>query len=92
VGASPGVPGVEDQLARAVRNSLNLPRLRMDARRSGALKCWQVRLRRGVRASDWISLDAQTAAVMTKLGLVPPRHLGTFRLAYDSIKSGVGSS
>jgi hypothetical protein len=80
---------IADRLARAVRHALNLPRLRVEARRSAALKRWQVRLGSGARRSEWIGLDAGATAVMLKLGLLPPKLLGTFRLAYDSIRKKV---
>ena len=78
---------LEEKMAQAVRNSLNLPRLQVLVRRNPSRKTWSFRLKRGRAISDWLELDAGSVAVMKKVGLLPPLHLGTFRLAYDELKN-----
>ena len=78
-------PGVELRLTQAVRNSLNLPELQVQVRRSRERGCWLVCLRQGRAQSDWLTLDASAVAIIRKIALLPPRLLGHFRLAYDEI-------
>ena len=77
---------LEQRLAKAVRNSLNLPRLGVEVRRSKLPGCWMVCLRRNRSRSEWLELDRASVAVARKVELLPPRLLGVFRLAYDAIK------
>ena len=77
---------MERRLAQAVRNSLNLPRLRVRVRRNPARRSWSFCLEQGRAHSEWMELDARSAAVMKKVGLLPPIHLGLFRLAYDALQ------
>ena len=76
---------VQDRIAQAVRNSLNLPKLRVEARRGLERGSWQVRLKLGKECSEWLTLNAGACAVIGKVSLLPPMLLGHFRLAYDSI-------
>ena len=76
---------MENQIAQAVRNSLNLPKLRVEARRGPERGSWQVRLKQGRESSDWLTLTAEDVAVIGKRNLLPPMLLGHFRLAYDAI-------
>jgi hypothetical protein len=85
---------MEKRLVEAVRNSLNLPRLRVRARHSARRDCWLVRLEQGRSCSDWLELNSPAVAVVRKVGLLPPKKLGLFRLAYAALynrKSGVKS-
>jgi hypothetical protein len=75
------------QLAQAVRNSLNLPTLTVRARYSEARGVWLVRLVNGSASSEWLELDAKAVAVAASVGVLPPRLLGIFRLAYDALKN-----
>ena len=70
----------------SVRKSLNLPRLRVGVRRGRDRSSWSVCLESGRSHSEWITLDARSVAVIKKVGLLPPMHLGTFRLAYDAMQ------
>jgi hypothetical protein len=74
-------------IALAVRNSLNLPRLRVEARRGPERGAWQVRLQQGQERSEWLTLNAAAVAVIKKVSLLPPKLLGQFRLAYDAIRA-----
>ena len=76
----------EKKLAQAVRNSLNLPRLRVRVGRSKPRRSWRIRLEQGRTRSPWVELDSRAVAVMKKVGLVPPLHLGTLRLAYAALE------
>ena len=78
-------PAVELRLTQAVRNSLNLPELQVQVRRSRERGSWRVCLRQGRAQSAWLALDSGAVAVIKKIGLLPPRLLGHFRLAYDGI-------
>src|SRR5438477_12053264 len=89
---------LETSVAQAVRNSLNLPRLRVEVRRSTARHntagCWMVSLKQRGSRSEWLELDTTAIAVARKVGLLPPRLLGMFRLAYDAMnnrQSGVSN-
>ena len=83
----PGSPGqIQEQIAQAVRNSLNLPRLGVEVRRALEPGSWRVRLKRGRNASEWLTLPPPAVNVIKKVRLVPPRLLGQFRLAFDAIK------
>jgi hypothetical protein len=46
-----------------------------------------VRLVQNENSSDWVELDLRATAVAASVGVLPPRLLGAFRLAYDSIRS-----
>ncbi len=76
---------LEKKLVQAVRNSLNLPRLRVRARRSRTKGGWLVCIEEGKVRSEWLLLDLRALAVIRKVGHLPPMLLGIFRLAYDSI-------
>lgn len=81
---------LESQVIRAVRRSLNLPRLRVAARPGPERGCWQVCLSRGGRCSSWLTLPPSAVAVIRKVELLPPRLLGVFRLAYDALQHRPG--
>jgi hypothetical protein len=76
---------LEGKIAQAVRNSLNLPRLRVNARRGRASGNWMVSLQQGRFHSEWLELNPASVAIVKKVGLLPPILLGTFRLAYDAL-------
>jgi hypothetical protein len=84
--ARSATPGIPDRIAQAVRNSLNLPGLNVEARRGRERGCWQVRLKQGADRSEWLTLNAAAVGVIRKLALLPPMLLGQFRLAYDAIR------
>ena len=73
-------------LAQAVRNSLNLPELKVDVRRIKTRRAWRFRVHKDAMCSGWIELDDGAAAIMKKLGLLPALHLGTFRVAYQELR------
>ena len=77
---------LEASLAQAVRNSLNLPELKVDVRRIPTRRAWRFRLHKGSASSGWIELNDGAAAIMKKLGLLPALHLGTFRVAYQELR------
>lgn len=77
---------LEMALAQAVRNSLNLPELKVDVRRIKTRRAWRFRLHKDSARSGWIELDDGAAAIMKKLGLLPALHLGTFRVAYQELR------
>jgi hypothetical protein len=77
---------LEATLAQAVRNSLNLPGLRVDVRHIPTRRAWRLRLHKDSVSSGWIELDDGAAAIMKKLGLLPALHLGTFRVAYQELR------
>lgn len=77
---------LEATLAQAVRNSLNLPDLRVSVRRNRTRRTWSFRLHKDSVASGWIELDAGAIEIMKKLGLLPALHLGTFRVAYQELR------
>jgi hypothetical protein len=85
-----------ERLAQAVRNSLNLPRLRVRVRHNKAHnrahRAWSFRLEQGRASSEWLDLNAGAVAVMKKVGLLPPLHLGVFRLAYAALQDAVPRS
>ncbi|HWP85329.1 MAG TPA: hypothetical protein VNN17_09080 [Terriglobia bacterium] len=74
-------------LAQAVRNSLNLPHLRVLARPGREPGSWQVRVGNGSAQSEWITLPPGAVAVAKKVALLPPRLLGHFRLAYAALRA-----
>lgn len=76
-----------DRVAQAVRNSLNLSDLRVRVRRGPERGCWQAQLQLGPGRSEWLGLNPAAVAVIKKITLLPPRLLGKFRLAYDSLKT-----
>jgi hypothetical protein len=86
VRTGPSERGIERQIVQAIRNSLNLPTLAVRARPSKARGVWLVRLVSGGRTTGWLELDMKAVAVAAAVGLLPPRLLGIFRLAYDSLK------
>ena len=73
-------------LAQAVRNSLNLPDLKVDVRRIKTRRAWRFRVHKDAVCSGWIELNDGAAAIMKKLGLLPALHLGTFRVAYQELR------
>ena len=75
---------INEQLASAVRKSLNLPRLKVSVRRTGIR--WLFQLHHGGGASDWIDLAGDDIRVMKQLGLLPALHLGTFRVAFAALR------
>ena len=77
---------LETTLAQAVRNSLNLPDLKMDVRRNKVRRTWSFRLHKDSASSAWIELDAGATEIMKTLGLLPALHLGTFRVAYQELR------
>ncbi|MGH9783097.1 MAG: hypothetical protein ACRD88_02835 [Terriglobia bacterium] len=77
---------LETSLAQAVRNSLNLPELKVDVRRIPTRRAWRFRLHKDKASSGWIELDDGAAGIMKKLGLLPALHLGTFRVAYQELR------
>jgi hypothetical protein len=84
---------LEAQVVQAVRNSLNLPRLQVQVRRGNESGCRLVCLKQGRSHSEWLELNSASIAIVRKVGLLPPRLLGVFRLAYDGLqgqKPGVG--
>ena len=77
---------MERTLTQAVRNSMNLPELKVDVRRIPARRAWRFRLHKDSVSSGWIELDDGAAAIMKELGLLPALHLGTFRVAYQELR------
>jgi hypothetical protein len=77
---------VESVLAQAVRNSLNLPELKLDVRRVKNRKAWRFRLHKGSFASSWIELNDEMSRIMRDLKLLPALYLGTFRVAYQELR------
>lgn len=77
---------LEQQLAQAVRGSLNLPDLQVSVRRNQSRRSWSVRLKENGNSSDWLELDSESVDVIRKIGLLPAIHLGIFRIAYDLLR------
>ncbi|OFV90694.1 MAG: hypothetical protein A3H28_11285 [Acidobacteria bacterium RIFCSPLOWO2_02_FULL_61_28] len=77
---------LETTLAQAVRNSLNLPDLKLDVRRNKVRRTWSFRLHKDAASSGWIELDAGATEIMKTLALLPALHLGTFRVAYQELR------
>ena len=77
---------LEDKLAMAVRNSLNLPNLEVSVRRSKSHPSWRFRLHKDGVSSELLELDADCIRVMKEIGLLPALHLGTFRVAYAALR------
>ena len=77
---------LETTLAQAVRNSLNLPGLKLDVRRNKVRRTWSFRLHKDSASSAWIELDAGATEIMKTLALLPALHLGTFRVAYQELR------
>ncbi len=75
---------LEEQLAAAVRKSLNLPDLKVSVRKGQ--RNWLFRLHSDKASSEWLELEADDIRVMKQLGLVPALHLGMFRVAYDALR------
>jgi hypothetical protein len=73
-----------EQIASAVRRSLNTPRLRVEAKRT--TNGWRVRLLERRRVSEAVLLEAPAIAVIKKLGLVPPEYHGDLRIAIAGIR------
>ena len=78
---------LEERLAQAVRNSLNLPNLKVSVRRNVVRRTWSFQLHKDGASTDWLELDAGAIAIMKKLGLLPALHLGTFRVAYMGLRN-----
>ena len=76
----------EAALAEAVRNSLNLPKLKVDVRRIAARQAWRFRLHKDSLCSNWIELTAADARIMQELAILPAMRLGTFRVAYQELR------
>lgn len=79
-------PKPETALAQAVRNSLNLPKLKVDVRQIKARKAWRLRLHKDSLCSNWIELNASDARIMQELAILPAMRLGTFRVAYQELR------
>ena len=77
---------LEQQLAQAVRSSLNLPDLQLIVRQNKSRRSWSVRLKANGNSSDWLELDSGSVDVVRKIGLLPAIQLGTFRIAYDLLR------
>jgi hypothetical protein len=77
-------PQLADQIASAVRRSLNTPRLHVEATRTAA--GWRVRFLERRRVSEAVVLEAPAIAVIKKLGLVPPEYHGDLRIALAGIR------
>ncbi len=77
---------LEQQLAQAVRDSLNLPELHVVARRNPSRRSWSVCLKENGSSSDWLELDSGSVDVIKKVGLLPAIHLGIFRITYDLLR------
>ena len=80
------MPSMKDKLAQAVRNSLNLPRLRVQVRQNKSRRTWSFRLEHRHASSEWLELNAGAVAIMKQVELLPPSHLGVFRLAYAALQ------
>jgi hypothetical protein len=78
------VTKINEQLASAVRKSLNLPRLKVSVRRTGLR--WLFQLHHSGGASDWIELARDDIRVMKQLGLLPALQLGNFRVAFAKLR------
>ncbi len=76
----------ETALAQAVRNSLNLPQLKVDVRRTKTRRAWRFRLHKDSVASGWIELNDGAARIMQDLAILPALYLGTFRVAYQELR------
>ena len=76
----------ETALAQAVRNSLNLPKLKVDVRRITARRAWGFRLHKDSVCSNWIELNAADARIIQELAILPAIRLGTFRVAYQELR------
>jgi len=84
---------LEERLALAVRNSLNLPDLKVSVRPGKSHGSRRFRLRHESASSDWLELDAESIRIMKEVGLLPALHLGTFRVAYAQLRlrtKGIG--
>ena len=81
---------LEDKLVQAVRNSLNLPRLRVAVRRNRSRRSWSFCLKKDRVRSDWLELDSGSIEIMKKIGLLPALYLGVFRIAYDALRRATG--
>ena len=79
-------PKPETALAQAVRNSLNLPKLKVDVRRIKTRKAWRFRLHKDAICSGWIELNDGDARIMRELAILPAIRLGTFRVAYQELR------
>ena len=77
---------LEEKLAQAVRNSLNLPRLKVSVRPGKPRRNWGFRLHHEGVSSDWLELDGESIRIMKQVGLLPALHLGTFRIAYAALR------
>jgi hypothetical protein len=77
---------LEEKLALAVRNSLNLPELKVSVRSGKSHRNWGFRLHHEGASSDWLELDAESIRIMKEVGLLPALHLGTFRVAYAALR------
>ena len=77
---------LEQQLAQAVRGSLNLPDLQVIVRQNKSRRSWSVCLQANGNSSDWLELDSGSVDVIRKIGLLPAIHLGIFRVAYDLLR------
>ena len=75
---------INEQLASAVRKSLNLPRLKVNVRRTGIR--WLFQLRHAGSSSEEIELAADDIRVMKQLGLLPALQLGNFRVAFAKLR------
>ena len=82
---------LQEALAQAVRNSLNLPRLRISVRRKRASRAWSVCLHKNRKSSQWLALDDGSVKIIQKVGLLPALQLGTFRVAYQLLCRAAGA-
>ena len=77
---------LEEKLAQAVRNSLNLPDLKVSVRSGKPRRTWRSRLHHEGASSDWLELDGESIRIMKEVGVLPALHLGTFRVAYAALR------
>ena len=79
-------PDLKSALAQAVRNSLNLPKLKVDVRQIRTRKAWRFRLHKDSVCSSWIELNNSDAHIMQELSILPAIRLGIFRVAYQELR------
>lgn len=81
---APRLAPLANDIARAVRRSLNQTRLQVEARKVSSH--WRVRLIEKRRASEPLEISPRDLAVIKKVGLIPPERHGDFRIALASIR------
>ena len=80
---------LEEKLVAAVRNSLNLPKLKVTVRKAPGR--WLFRLHHEGFLSDWLEQGPDDIRVIQQLGLLPAMHLGTFRVAFAALRRAAES-